>query len=102
MHAIVITFTSSVDPDQLQASMAEYADQLSTMPGFIAKTWLRDGNTLGGSYLFGDRASADAYLDGPLVAALRGNPSFSGFEVRRYDVIDELTTRTWSAPPAAA
>ena len=102
MHAIVVTFTSSVDPDQLQAPMAEYADQLAGVPGPIAKTWLRDGDTLGGSYLFGDRASADAYLAGPLIAGLKSAPAFGDFDVRRYDVIDELTARTWSARPVAA
>jgi hypothetical protein len=102
MHAIVITFTSSVDPDQLQTNMAEYADQLSSVPGLIAKTWLRDGNTLGGSYLFRDRASADAYLAGPLIGGLQSAPTFSDFDIRRYDVIDELTARTWSPRPVAA
>ena len=91
MHAVLITFDSTANLDDLTGPFAEYARVLSVVPGLIAKTWLREGATLGGFHLFADRQAAERYLDGALVAGLAASPAFSGFAIRHFDVLEELS-----------
>ena len=63
MHAVLITFDSTANLDDLTGPFAEYARVLSVVPGLIAKTWLREGATLGGFHLFADRQAAERYRE---------------------------------------
>ncbi len=101
MHAVLITYQSAVEPEALGGALAAHARAIAAAPGLVAKTWLRDGATLGGFYLFADRAAADAYLDGALVAALAAHPAFAQFTIRHYRVLEELSRITGSPPPGA-
>jgi hypothetical protein len=102
MHALHITFTSSASVEQLRGTALDFAEVLRTVPGFVAKTWLVDGAHHGGFYLFTDRAAAEAYRDGPLVTGLREHPAFSDFEVRGWDVDEELGALTGAITRTAA
>ncbi len=95
MHALIITFTSHIDSEEVRNVATEFADSVRDVPGLLSKAWLADGATNGGFYLFVDRASADAYAEGPLVAGLLAHPSFSDFSIRHFDVDAELSARTW-------
>ncbi len=101
MHAVLITYQSAVAAEALGGALAAHARAIATAPGPVAKTLLRDGATLGGFYLFADRAAADAYLDGPLVAALAAHPAFAQFRIRHYGVLEELSRITGSPRPGA-
>lgn len=94
MHALLITFKSTADEKQLQAVAVEFAAMLRKVAGLSSKAWLADAATQGGFYLFADRAAAQGYLAGPLVAALRANPAFSDFTVREFEVNPDLSART--------
>ncbi|MDD7940718.1 YdhR family protein [Actinomycetospora lutea] len=94
MHALHITFTSSASADQTRDGAIAFAEALRTVPGFVAKTWLLDGAHHGGFYVFTDRAAAEAYRDGPLVAGLREHPAFADFEIRGWDVDEDLGALT--------
>ncbi len=102
MHAVLITFHAAASLDDLAAPFADYARALGGVPGLVAKTWLRDGATLGGFHRFADRRAADAYLSGALVADLTANPAFGDFQVRHYDVLEDLSRLTRSPQLAAA
>jgi len=102
MHAVLITFRSSADLDDLVGPFTEYATALQGVAGLVAKTWIRDGATLGGFHLFADRRAADAYLGGEMVAGLTTNAAFSDFEVRHFAVLEELSRITGSPLVAAA
>jgi hypothetical protein len=102
MHALLITFTSTAEEAELRAMASQFADSLQGLPGLITKAWLADGSTQGGFYLFADRASADAYASGPLVAGLRSYPAFGEFTVRGFAVDPELSARTGIAAPTPA
>ena len=77
------------------------------MPGPLWKIWL-DGSgerRAGGVYMFEDRASAEAYAAGPIVARLRDNPDLSEVDVRVFDVrerMSEITRAPLSHRKAAA
>ncbi len=94
MHGILVTFSSAAPLDQLAEPFRAFADGLQDVDGFVSKAWLNDGSVVGGFYVFRDASSADAYLEGPMVADLRTNESFSDFAVRRFTVLDHLSERT--------
>lgn len=102
MEAVLITFTSSADPEDLKGPFAEFAEALRNVEGFVAKTWIRDGSTLGGFYIFSSREAADAYLGSQMVADLTSNPAFSDFQIRHFAVLEELSAMTGSPRAALA
>lgn len=102
MHAVLITFASAVPITELEAPFTDYARALLSVEGLVAKTWIRDGETLGGFHIFTTRETADKYLGSEMVAGLTANPAFSGFEIRHYDILDDLSAITRSSTPARA
>ncbi|HSL97585.1 MAG TPA: YdhR family protein [Candidatus Deferrimicrobiaceae bacterium] len=102
MHAMLITFTSAVDVDDLQQPFHDYAEGLRSVDGLISKTWLHDGRTLGGFHLFTSRAAAEQYLDSAMVAGLTGTPAFSEFEIRHWEVLGDLSAMTGTPQLSAA
>lgn len=94
MHALVITFTTDTDPDDLEPAQEAFADALLHVDGLVSKTWLRSGQELGGFYLFRDADAAEAYAAGPLVGALRSDPAHRDFRVRSFAVLERLSRRT--------
>ena len=63
----------------------------SGVAGLVAKTWIREGTTLGGFHIFTDRSRAEGYLKSEMVAGLTANPDFSDFQIRHFDILDELS-----------
>jgi len=102
MHGVLITFTSSAGLDELKAPFTDYANALKGMTGLVAKTWIRDGSTFGGFHIFTSREAAENYLNSDLAAGLTSNPAFSDFEIRHFDVLDELSAITGSPQAARA
>ncbi len=96
MHAVLITFQSSANLDDLVEPFTEYATALQRVPGFVVKTWIQDGATLGGFHVFTDRRAADAYLASAMVAGLTTHAAFSSFDVRHFAVLEELSRITGS------
>jgi hypothetical protein len=96
MHAVLITFRSAAALEDLAEPFTQYANALREVGGLASKTWITDGDVLGGFHVFTGREAADAYLDSEMVAGLTSNPAFSGFEVRHFSVLDELSRITGS------
>ena len=96
MHAVLITFTSAADMAALKAPFTDYAHALRAVTGLVAKTWIRDGSTLGGFHIFTGREAAENYLRSEMVAGLTSNPAFSDFQIQHFDVLDELSAITGS------
>ncbi|HEY0464618.1 MAG TPA: YdhR family protein [Polyangiaceae bacterium] len=71
-------------------------DMMLSVPGLEWKLWLASpaANSAGGIYLFRDEASASAYVGGPVIAALRRNPSVRDVRIRVYAVEEALSRRT--------
>lgn len=95
MHGILITFSTATPTIDLKDPFTEFANELEKIDGFISKAWLQESaSVVGGFYLFRDPESADAYLASDMVAGLQGNAAFSDFQVRRFDILDELSAIT--------
>jgi len=58
--------------------------------------WIvNDAEKIGGEiYLFEDEASVEAYLEGPIIAAMKSMPVISDFEAKIFDLIPEPTKIT--------
>jgi heme-degrading monooxygenase HmoA len=86
---------------EYEAHAERIAPKFAELPGLIAKAWLADPaeNTYGGVYLWADRAAAEAYADGELLAAARRNPAFAGF---RSSILDTLPAPTALTAPGLA
>lgn len=71
-----------------QKAAWERAHQIAQWPGLIWKIWTYDPEQLlaGGTYLFEDAASAQAYLESPIVASMKAVPGVSQFQARLLDV----------------
>jgi heme-degrading monooxygenase HmoA len=91
--------------DAMNDALGAFADSLSGEPGLRWKLWLEHPATgrAGGSYLFADRASAEAYLARHRERLTQWG--IEGIESSLLDVHDALSRRTGAAPalpPATA
>ena len=70
-----------------------YAQPIANLPGLRWKVWIINEaqREAGGIYLFDGDAAVQAFLDGPIVAEMKGDPTLS---IKAFDVIAELTTIT--------
>ena len=93
-------------PDMPKAEWeARYTDdrarQFLDVPGLLWKIWLDgpDERRAGGIYMFEDRASAEAYAAGPIVARLKNNLDLSEVDVRVFDVRERMSGITRAPLP---
>ena len=96
MHALFITYTSSVSREDLHAPYTQYAQALAVgrIPGFVTKTWVANGDTHGGFHLFQDREAADRYLAEMFEPTVGQNPVFSNIRIEHFEVSEELSGLT--------
>jgi hypothetical protein len=89
-------------PAQFREHAAQVSATIAAVPGLLWKVWILDEEhgRGGGVYLFADRAAATAYLEGPIVSGLRGNPAVAGIEIRLFDVLEGPSVITRGLPPA--
>ncbi|MFV0258510.1 MAG: YdhR family protein [Acidimicrobiales bacterium] len=94
---VQINFGWDIDEDELERrSTPERAKMFWSVDGLRWKVWLRDPERResGGIYLFDDRAAAQAYVDGPIVEAVRAAPDSSNHSIKIFDVRDEVSAVT--------
>jgi len=91
-----INMTFSIPPAELRRAWLGEAKPIADTPGLRWKIWLMNEQRreAGGVYLFDDNAVAQAFLDGPVVAGLRNDPTLSNLSVKQFDVMEEHTTIT--------
>ncbi len=83
------------------------ATQFMAVPGLLWKIWL-DGTEerqAGGIYMFMDRAAAEGYVNGPIVARMKANQDIGELDIRIFDVrrrMSEITRAPLPNLPAAA
>ena len=70
-----------------------YAQPIADLLGLRWKVWIisEAQSEAGGIYLFDDDAAVQAFMDGPIIAEMKGDPTLS---IKAFDVIGELTTIT--------
>lgn len=76
-----------------EAENLPYAQPIADLPGLRWKVWIIDEarGEAGGIYLFDTAAAMQAFLDGPIIAEMKADPSLS---LKPFDVIGGLTALT--------
>lgn len=72
------------------------AQTIADAPGLVWKVWLMNEaeNEAGGIYLFENRAAAESYIGGPVVASLKSSPVVSNISAKLFDVLEEHSAVT--------
>jgi hypothetical protein len=91
-----INFNLNVPAAEYQKMADSVAHAFVDVPGLSWKIWLLNPATqeAGGIYLFDNQASLDAYLNGPLVAQLRGLTAIRNVSMKQFEVMPEVTALT--------
>ncbi len=93
-----INFNLNVPPAEYQKTADSIAPAFVEVPGLVWKIWLLNPVTqeAGGIYLFDSQAPLEAYLNGPLVAQLRGLTSIRNISTKQFEVMPVITALTRS------
>ena len=85
-----------VPPNVFLVNSREAATVIASVEGLIWKIWILQQEELemGGMYLFANRETAEAYLNDPVVQAVRSNPAVVSTESRLWDVESSLSAIT--------
>jgi Putative mono-oxygenase ydhR len=91
-----LRFKLRVSPDALFAKSREAAASIAWVKGLIWKIWISRQKELemGGIYLFANRESAEAYLNHPVVQAVRCNSAVVSTDSQIWDVESGLSALT--------
>lgn len=91
-----LCFKLRVPPDALLAESREAAIAIASARGLIWKVWLvqQEKLEMGGTYLFADREAAEAYLNHPVIQAVRSNPAVVSTRSELWDVENSLSALT--------
>ena len=88
-----ISYKFSVPRAECENGFDAVASQIAQVPGLRWKIWLLNEaeSRGGGIYLFDDEEAARAYLEGPIVAAMKSLPVLSELSVKSFSVLEEPT-----------
>jgi hypothetical protein len=91
-----LRFKLRVSPDALLAKSREAAASIAWVKGLIWKIWVSQQKEfeMGGIYLFANRESAEAYLNHPVVQAVRSNSAVVSTDSQIWDVECGLSALT--------
>src|SRR5262245_33633438 len=98
-----INFKFNVSREQYEDTASSIAQNFADVPGCLWKVWLMNEkeNEGGGIYLFADEAAVETYKASPLVAAVLSNPALGDFNIKQFEVMDEVS-RITRAPLGSA
>ena len=99
-----INFNLNVPAAEYQKMADSVGEAFLDVPGLKWKIWLLNpaAQEAGGIYLFDSQASLDAYLNGPLVAKLRGLTAVRNISTKQFEVMPEVTALTRGPAEAGA
>ncbi len=91
-----INFKFSISPAELAQDFTPLAEPIAQVPGLRWKIWsLNEGTSeFAGIYLFDDKESVQAYLEGPIIAGVSKHPALSDISAKQFGVIDEFSAIT--------
>lgn len=91
-----LRFKLRVPPEVMLAHSREAATQIASVEGLIWKIWVmqQEESEIGGIYLFANRETAEAYLNRPLIRAVRSNPGVVSTKSQLWDVESSLSALT--------
>jgi hypothetical protein len=96
-----LRFKLRVPPSIMLAHSQEAAAIIASVEGLIWKIWVSQEEEFesGGIYLFANRETAEAYLNHPVIQAVRSNPAVVSIESQLWDVERSLSALTRAPLP---
>lgn len=97
MYVQIVTFAlDGITEEQYHEACQAETGPFASMPGLMAKVWLRDspGNTYGGLYLWRDRESYEAYLSSDVFKSIVDDDALANVQSAGYDSFEDLTAAT--------
>lgn len=98
MSAIVlqINFKFNISPAELAEAFGPNAELIAKVPGLRWKIWSLNEATseFAGIYLFDDKDSAKAYLEGPIIAQVSAHPALSDISAKQFGIVDDFSAIT--------
>ncbi len=91
-----INFNFSGSANDLGKEFAPFAEPIARVPGLLWKVWLMDEarKESGGIYLFEDPASAQRYLEGEIISAVKQHPKLSNISAKTFGIIEPFSRVT--------
>lgn len=91
-----VNFSFDMPAADYVGAVAPLAEAVAAVPGLHWKIWLLDADAqaAAGIYLFEDAASAQAYLEGPILAPFFTNPAIRDVSAKLLNILDEPTAVT--------
>jgi hypothetical protein len=91
-----INFKFNVSPTELAEAFGPLAEPIANVPGLRWKIWSLNEATseFAGIYLFDDKDSAQAYLEGPIIAQVSAHPALSDISAKQFGVVEEFSAST--------
>lgn len=96
-----LRFKLRVAPDVFLARSRDAATIIASAEGLIWKIWglQKEESEIGGTYLFANRETAEAYLNHPVIKAVRNNPAVVSTQSQLWDVENSLSVLTRAPLP---
>ena len=96
-----LRFKLRIAPDVFLAQSREAATIIASAEGLVWKIWglQKEESEIGGTYLFANRETAEAYLNHPVIQAVRNNPAVVSSQSQLWDVENSLSVLTRAPLP---
>ena len=91
-----LNFKFSVTGDEYTQAVSPLAEKYAAVPGLRWKIWIINEakGEAGAIYLFDDETALNELMESPLTKQVTSHPALSDFDVKIFDVMDEVTTIT--------
>jgi len=91
-----INFKFNISPAELAEGFGPLAEPIANVPGLRWKIWSLNADTseFAGIYLFEDKESVKAYLEGPIIAQVSAHPALSDISAKQFGVVEEFSVIT--------
>jgi hypothetical protein len=99
-----LRFKLRVPPGVMLAKSREAARVIAWVEGLVWKIWVlrEDEYEMGGIYLFANRETAEAYLNHPVIQAVRLNPAVVSTESQIWEVESSVSALTRAPLPGVS
>ena len=96
MPVLQINFKLNIPAGAYASNSREVVEAIAAVSGLRWKIWIlnEEEKEAGGIYFFDTDQALNDYLSGPLVAGMKNHPAFANVTVKRFQVIEELTSIT--------
>ncbi|AGF53692.1 sll8032 (plasmid) [Synechocystis sp. PCC 6803] len=99
-----INVTYDCSQAELENVFSHAVGAIAAFPGLTWKIWIINDGTkeAGGLYCFDSETALTAYVNSPIITALKANPLLPTVQIKAFEAITALTTQTRGPVPALA